>query len=782
MSRVTLWAFGAALLASAPAHAAGGGPYPITADPFRQLEELLPTPTTTRTGSGAPGHEYWQQDVDYDIEVSIDDETQTLNGHERIRYENNSPDELKYLWLQLDANIYSPTSDRALTASAPSFDRVSYRSFRMLLEGLTFDGSVKLGKVTDKRGRDLDYTVVGTMMRIDLPKPLKSGKAFVFDIDWSYAINDSSTVPGRTGFERFDDGTIIYEMAQWFPRLCAYTDYMGWQNKQFLGRGEFTLEFGDYDVEITVPADHVVASTGELANARDVLTAEQRDRLEKAEDAKSPVFIVTPDEAKEAEKGKTKSTKTWRFKAENVRDFAFASSRKFIWDAQRVEVAGEDVWAMSYYPNEGEPLWSKYSTKSIIHTLDVYGRYAFEYPYPVAISVNGPVGGMEYPMICFNGPRPEKDGTYSARTKYGLISVIIHEVGHNFFPMIVNSDERQWTWMDEGLNTFLQYRAEQEWETDYPSRRGEPSKIVDFMRSDYQVPIMTNSESLLQFGNNAYAKTATALNVLRETVMGRELFDHAFREYAQRWKFRRPMPADFFRTMEDASAIDLDWFWRGWFYTTDHVDIAITGVNEAILQTGDPAVDKPRLKEERDSQPTSLSKQRDAALPKLADADKDLEDFYNSYDELDVTSQDTKRWERKKKRLEDDERALLESKKLFYSVDFENRGGLVMPLILDVEFESGKHQELRIRAEVWRRNAKQVSKLLVVDEPIVSITVDPHLETADTDLSNNHWPPKIQKTRFQLYKARKKSNPMQDAGHGDPKKAGVEPEMPEGAE
>ncbi len=770
MLRTKVCILGALLCTVVPTRAdAGGGPYPITADPFRQLEELLPTPTSTRNGSGAPGHAYWQQDVDYDIEVTLDDEQQRIIGHERIRYENNSPDTLTYLWLQLDANIYSPTSDRAMSASAPAFDRVSYRSFRRLLEGLSFDGSIKLGKVTDRRGRDLDHTVTGTMMRIDLPKPLRPGKAFVFDVDWEYAINDSSTLPGRTGFERFDDGTIIYEIAQWFPRLAAYEDVNGWQNKQFLGAGEFTLEFGDYDVEITVPADHIVAATGELANPKDVLTSAQRDRLEDAESAKRPVFIVTPDEAKKNESSKTSSTKTWRFKAENVRDFAFASSRKFIWDAQQVKVAGEPVWAMSYYPNEGEPLWSKYSTKSIIHTLDVYGRYAFEYPYPVAISVNGPVGGMEYPMICFNGPRPEKDGTYTARTKYGLISVIIHEVGHNFFPMIVNSDERQWTWMDEGLNTFLQFRTEQEWEQDYPSRRGEPRKIVDFMRSKDQVPIMTNSESLLQFGNNAYAKTATALNILRETVMGREAFDRAFLEYAQRWKFRRPMPADFFRTMEDASAIDLDWFWRGWFYTTDPVDIAIVGIHEAVLDTGDPDIEKPKLKAERDAEPDSLSKQRDAELPKWADEDKDILDFYNDYDELDVTEYDRKRfrYRQEKADLTADEEALRTSNKKFYTVEFENVGGLVMPIILDVTFEGGRHEEVRIPAEVWRKNARRVTKLLIVDDPIVSITVDPHLETADIDLSNNHWPPKVQKSRFQLYKESKKKNPMQEAGQGD---------------
>ncbi|MEM7154059.1 MAG: M1 family metallopeptidase [Myxococcota bacterium] len=749
-----------------------GGAPSASSDPFRQLEEILPTPTTTRTGSGAPGHEYWQQEVDYRIEVSIDDKDHRLHGRERVRYQNNSPDTLEYLWLQLDANVYSPTAGRASTATAPTFDRVPYRALGYLVAGRTFDGSVELSEVVDRRGRSLDYTVSGTMMRIDLPKPLKPKGSFVFEIEWSYAINDSELVPGRTGFERFDDGNIIYEIAQWFPRLAAYEDVNGWQNKQFLGGGEFTLEFGDYDVSITMPDDYVVAATGELQNARSVLSASQRERLEDAEEADAPVFIVNPAEA-EANQAATpsKGTKSWRFKAEDVRDFAFAASRKFIWDAQQVEVGGKPVWAMSYYPLEGEPLWSKYSTKAIIHTLNVYGRYAFDYPYPVAISVNGPVGGMEYPMICFNGPRPEEDGTYDKRTKYGLISVIIHEVGHNFFPMIVNSDERQWTWMDEGLNTFLQYRAEQEWEAGYPSRRGEPRKIVEYMLSEEQVPIMTNSDSLLQFGNNAYAKPATALNILRETVMGRELFDYAFRRYAQRWKFRRPMPSDFFRTMEDASAIDLDWFWRGWFYTTDHVDIAIRSVREYVPDPGGPVADKNAERELRDATPKSLSEQRDEALPKVADEDKDILDFYNSFDELDLTAADEQADAKQREALTPEERALLDLEAHYFVIELDNVGGLVMPVILDLRFESGARREVRIPAEVWRRNSQRIGKLLIVDEPIVSVTVDPHLETADADLNNNHWPPKPQKSRFQIYKDEKKKNPMQEAGLGKPVEA-----------
>lgn len=546
-------------------------------DKFRQLEEILPTPNEQRTASGAPGARYWQQRADYQIKVTLDDARQRITGSETITYYNNSPDALPYLWLQLDNNIFSPTSDDVLTETAPSLDRVPFRALDSIIARNTFDGSVKITGVRDANARAnnaaLRYTVNRTMMRIDLPQPLAPGAQTRFSVDWNYAINDARRVGGRTGYEFFPkDGNYIYEIAHWFPRMAAYTDVNGWQHKQFLGNGEFTLEFGNYRVEITAPADHVVAATGVLQNENQVLTAAQRQRLQQARTApqsptKTPTLIVTPEEARARETdGATKTrnaslpTKTWVYQAENVRDFAFASSRKFIWDAQGHNVEGNRVLAMSYYPNEGNPLWAQYSTAAIIHTLNVYSRYSFTYPYPIAISVNGPVGGMEYPMICFNGPRPEADGTYSARTKYGLISVVIHEVGHNYFPMIVNSDERQWTWMDEGLNSFLQFLAESEWENNYPSRRGEPQNITEYMTSANQVPIMTNSESLLQFGNNAYGKPATALNVLRETILGRELFDFSFREYARRWKFKRPEPADFFRTMEDASGTDLDWF------------------------------------------------------------------------------------------------------------------------------------------------------------------------------------------------------------------------------
>lgn len=734
------------------------------ADSFRQLDEILPTPTEARLASGAPGPKYWQQRANYEIDVELNDEDQTLTGRETITYQNVSPHTLTYLWLQLDANIFSPTSDSSLTATAPSLDRISTTALQRLQARHAFDGSVQITEVSDSKKQPLKYTIVKTMMRIDLPAPLRSGETFVFSVAWNYKINNSKVVPARTGYEYFeDDGNYLYEIAHWFPRMAAYTDYTGWQHKQFLGRGEFTLELGDYLLRITVPNDHIVASSGVLLNPDQVLTDAQRERLEAAKEAGKPVFVVTPEEAAANESNKPTGKKTWIFKADNVRDVAFASSRKFIWDAQQHSVEGKDVMAMSYYPKEGEPLWSRYSTHAIIHTLNVYSRYTFTYPYPVAISVNGPVGGMEYPMICFNGPRPEDDKTYSKRTKYGLISVIIHEVGHNYFPMIVNSDERQWTWMDEGINTFLQYLSEQEWEENYPSRRGRPKDIVQYMRSTRQVPIMTNSESILQFGNNAYAKPATALNILRESILGRELFDFAFKEFATRWEFKRPTPSDFFRTMEDASGVDLDWFWRGWFYGTEHTDIGISNLRLYTLESPDPDVEKTEKKKERDAEPETLSTKRDKPLPKRVDQFPELKDFYNDFDKLDVTEIDRKNFKEFMEKLDDDEKQLLNENRNFYVVDLENLGGLVMPVIFDIQFDDDTHEELRIPAEIWRHNNRRVSKLIITSKPIAKLTLDPHLETADVDRENNHWPPQIVKSRFKLFKDKKGKNDMQKA-------------------
>ncbi len=738
----------------------------ISDDKFRQLEENLPTPNTYRTASGAPGHQYWQQDVDYKIDITLNDEKQTLSGSEKIDYTNNSPDTLRYLWLQLDQNKLAENAGAKTTRTAPK-KKVTYSALRNAIETDAFNGGYNITQVTGANDKDLPYIINGTMMRIDLPKALKSGDSVELNINWNYQLHEQKVLGGRSGYEYFkEDDNYLYEIASWFPRAAAYYDVMGWQNKQFIGSGEFTLEFGDYDVSITVPADHVVAATGVLQNPKEVLTKTQRTRLAKAKKADNPVLVITPEEALANEKSRSTKTKTWQFKAENVRDFAFASSRKFIWDAQGYKGGKTDTMAMSYYPNEGNPLWEKYSTEAIIHTMEQYNKYTFAYPYPVSISVNGPVGGMEYPMITFNGPRPTLDKktgekTYSHRTKYGLIGVIIHEVGHNYFPMIVNSDERQWTWMDEGLNTFLQFVAEQAWEENYPSRRGDAANITNYMKSDNQVPIMTNSESILQFGNNAYGKPATALNILRETIMGRELFDFAFKEYALRWKFKRPTPADFFRTMEDASGIDLDWFWRGWFYTTDHVDIALGNIHLYRPNSQNPDTEEAWERALDNEKPEFISKIRNSGQWVRTQDKPELLDFYNQHDKFTATNAARNKYNASNKKLEQWQKELLVDEHNFYIVDFENKGGLVMPIILDLTYADNTVERVTLPAEIWRRNSKKVSKLFIRDKEITAISIDPNWETADVDVNNNYWPARPIKSRFELYK-RKKKDMMRD--------------------
>ncbi|MDO7651587.1 MAG: M1 family metallopeptidase, partial [Gammaproteobacteria bacterium] len=564
-------------------------------DKFRQLDEVFPSPNLSRPATGEPGPMYWQQRADYKIQIKLNEDTRSVEGSETITYTNNSPLTLKYIWLQLDQNIFAKESINNLTRpwgggdSSVDFSTLRRQNFMDKFEGGFQELSIKINN------KSADTNLVGTHVRINLDQPLKPGESTSLDIEWAYALVEENAVRARNGYETFEDGNDIFLMAQWYPRVTVFSDYEGWHNKEFIGNGEFTLEFGDFEVDISVPSDHVVSATGVLLNENDVLSPIQKKRMKQARKSEKPMFIITPDEAYDNELEKSTDYKTWSFKAENVRDFAWASSRKFIWDAAGYKQDSKEnplVMAMSFYPKEGEPLWSKYSTEAVMHTMKVYSKYSFDYPYPTAQSVNGPVGGMEYPMITFNGPRTEleDDGTrtYSRSEKEFLIGVVIHEVGHIYYPMIVNSDERQWTWMDEGLNTFVQYLAEQEWDINYRSDRGEPRWMTEFMSSSYQVPIMTNSESLLQFGNNAYGKPATALVVLRETILGRELFDQAFREYSVRWKFKRPTPYDFFRTMEEASGVDLDWFWRGWFYSTDHVDIALNNIHLASLDTLDP--------------------------------------------------------------------------------------------------------------------------------------------------------------------------------------------------
>jgi hypothetical protein len=611
------------------------------------------------------------------------------------------------------------------------------------------------------------------MMRINLDKPLLSGSQFELKIEWWYNINERAKIGGRSGFEYFKkDDNYLYTIAQFFPRMCVYNDVEGWQNKQFLGSGEFTLPFGNYEVNITVPANHIVSATGELINEKEILSQKQLQRLEEAKNSfEKPVFIVNEKEAIKNEKSKLKSMKTWKFKAKNVRDFGWASSKKFIWDAMNVKQETKNVMAMSFYPKEGNPLWEQYSTKAVAHTLKTYSKYTFDYPYPVAISIHSKSIGMEYPMICFNGGRPDKDGTYSERTKYGMISVIIHEVGHNYFPMIVNSDERQWTWMDEGLNTFLQFLSEKEWDYNYPSRRGPAYKIVNYMKGNKSTisPIMTNSESIHQFGNNAYGKPATALNILRETIMGRELFDYAFKTYSKRWMFKHPTPDDFFRTMEDASAVDLDWFWRGWFFTNDHVDISLDKVIPYKINSQNPTVNKGKLRKEFDEiNSNDISNQRNKEMVTYLKTDNKLADFYNSYDRFEVTEKEKKKYKDFLANLSESNKSLLNTDYYFYELSFSNLGGLVMPLILEFEFEDGTKSMKRIPTEIWKKNNDKIQKVFGFKKEVKSIYLDPFLETADTDLNNNSWPMIYHPSTFELFKEKsswekmKKSNPMKE--------------------
>lgn len=738
----------------------------INMNKFRQLAPEWPTPNEYRAASGAPGHNYYQQKASYDIAVTLDDKKQTITGSESITYTNNSPDVLDYLWVQLDQNVRALNSQSYDMRTGELKDKMSFGQLNALHP--TFDGGFKITRVTDAQGNDLSHTINYTMMRINLKKGLKPGQFFTFKIEWWYNINDRMKIGGRSGYEYFEkDDNYLYTIAQFFPRMCVYNDVEGWQNRQFLGRSEFALPFGDYKVEITVPSDHVVASTGTLENPNSVLTAEQRRRWKTAQKTfDKPVLIITQDEAEENEKEKSDKNKTWVFTAKNVRDFAFASSRKFIWDAMAVKQKTNNTMAMSFYPKEGNPLWEQYSTRAVAHTINTYSKYTFEYPYETAISVHAKSIGMEYPMICFNFGRPNEDGTYSARLKRGMIGVIIHEVGHNYFPMIVNSDEREWTWMDEGLNSFVQYLAEQTFEEGWESRRGPAYKITDYMGGpkDAQMPIMTHASSVFQFGNNAYGKPATALNVLRETVMGRELFDYAFKQYAQRWMFKHPSPADFFRTMEDASGMDLDWFWRGWFYSTDHVDISMDQVKWYQASSGDPRIEKPIAKEnaERD---TYISDMRNKELEKVTDVDPAARDFYTTYDPFKVDAQDISDYDAYMESLDDDEKELLKKGYNYYEIKFTNKGGLVMPLIVKFDFVDGTSEVVRIPAEIWAKNNKEISKVFAMPKEARQITLDPYLELADCDVSNNYWPPRAIPTRIELYKQRQRGegpeNPMQ---------------------
>ena len=707
---------------------------------FKQLYEEFSTPNRYRTASGSPGKDYYQQKVDYTMDIILDDKNSKLYGNENINYKNNSPDELSYLWIQLDQNIRAEYNMEDMKTSSGIPKMSSVDSFVEEFTSETFIGGFNIQQVTDENGRPLRFTINKTMMRVDLPNPIKSGQVFNFSIKWWYKINDHVPARDRSGYEYFsEDDNRAYVIAQFFPRLAVYNDVEGWQNYQFWGNGEFALNFGDYDVKITVPDDHIMEATGELQNPKDVLSKLELQRYKKAANSfDKPIVIISEEEVREKEKKKSDGKSTWHFVAKNVRDFAFASSRKFIWDMMAVKVGGKNIIASSLYPKEGNPLWEEYSTRVVAHTLKVYSKYTFDYPYPKAVSVHSKNQGMEYPMICWNYGRPNKDGSYSDRTKYAMISVIIHEVGHNFFPMIVNSDERQWGWMDEGLDTFVQYLTEQEFEENYPSRRGEPSKIIRYMSGDqdFLSPIMSNPENVFQLGPNAYSKPATALNILRETIMGPELFDFSFKTYSKRWKFKHPTPEDFFRTMEDASAVDLDWFWRGWFYSTDVVDIGIKSVDNYVVS------EKP-------------SKEIDSILSKYGMTANDLNPTVFMKKNKNETSKSSEVVSDSTSGFEDLDAALGDDKKLpkyFYEIQFEKPGGLVMPIIVDYSYEDGTKERIKYPVQIWRKNDSVVKRLITSNKKLIGVELDPDAETADINLNNNSWPEKNNISDFEKFK------------------------------
>ncbi len=742
---------------------------------FEQLGTILPDPNTYRTASGAPGHEYWQQRADYDIQCRLDEINFVLEGEEVITYFNNSPDVLDYLWLQLDENQHHPEAESnffdsnriSKPATTSTIERLDPRT---MLQGY----GVQILSVTDAKGNPLPYTINYTMMRVDLPQPLAPKSKLSFRVRWKYKIPERMKIGGRGGYEMMEDGNALFTITQWFPRLCVYSDFQGWNNKQFTGRGEFALPFGNYRVRMTVPADHVVASTGTCVNIKEVLNKTELERWNKSQTATEPIEVITLEEAKTKEKNPIKDRfKTWEFKAENVRDFAWGSSRKFIWDAMGIDNYGKRVMCMSFYPKESYGLYRKYSTKVVAHTIRTYSKYTVPYQYPVAISVEAS-NGMEYPMICFNYGRTEPDGTYSERTKYGMISVIIHEVGHNFFPMIINSDERQWTWMDEGLNTFIQFLTEQEFDNNYPSSRGPAHKIVDYMRlpKDQLEPIMTNSENIVNFGANAYGKPATALNILRETIMGRELFDFAFKQYCKRWAYKHPTPADFFRTMEDASGVDLDWFWRGWFFDIQPVDISLDSVKTYQLFRKDTVpvnIDTTLIRPNYRDKFIHITRLRNkqSGMKFLVDIDTSLRDFYYYYDpEKDSSFNFIENYFENYEPLSNEEFKAYENK-FIYELFFSNKGGLVMPLIIQWNYTDGTSEIDRISAYVWRKNEQKVVKTFIKNKPVSSIQLDPFKETADIDEKNNTWPQIEIKSRIDLFKQKENSierrplNPMQ---------------------
>ena len=711
---------------------------------FSQMYDLLATPNMFRTASGAPGPAYYQQQADYKIDVELDDKNAKLSGSETITYYNNSPDNLEYLWIQLDQNQASKNSQSPLVENEKIEQVLPVNKFtnEYLKPGL--ERGFNIEYVKDAKGIAMSYTVNQTMMRINLATPMKPGTSMSFSIKWWYNINNYQQDGGRSGYELFEkENNRLYVIAQFYPRMAVYNDVEGWQNMQFWGGGEFALPFGNFDVNITVPADHVMDATGELMNRSEVFTAEQVKRYALAQKTfDKPVVIVTQAEAEVAEKGFSDKKKTWKFSAKNVRDFGIATSRKFIYDAMAVQLSGKVVMAESVYPKEANPLWGETSTMTVAHTLKSYSSHTFDYPYPKAVSVSAEDQGMEYPMICWNFGRPDENGKTSEQMKNGMIGVVVHEVGHNFFPMIVNSDERQWTWMDEGLNSFMEYMAEQELGTNFPSRRGPAKNIVPYMSGDQKFlePIMSNSENIIQFGNNAYGKPATGLNILRETIMGRELFDYAFKMYANRWKFKHPTPEDFFRTMEDASAVDLDWFFRGWFYSTDFVDIGINEVKQYyVTETPTIALKDAKVRKGR------FGQEKGPFVYLIASDNAELNPVTKKPFKIEEVSSLS---EYVNQKFTAEERTNLKNPKYFYEVEFNKPGGMPMPIIVQITYEDGTMDNYKYPAQIWRQNNETAKKVYATEKAIKQIQIDPKLETADIDVTNNAWPKVEVKSKF----------------------------------
>ncbi|MGK0366066.1 MAG: hypothetical protein ACI85O_003137 [Saprospiraceae bacterium] len=741
------------------------------ANKFEPMTDVMRAPNSYRTASGEPGPDYWQQQGDYKIKCSLDVENQRLTGEEMVTYTNHSPNTLRYIWLQLDENEHDANAEKQFNNTSRINPIMSKDALRNLEPANELEEKgCRIQSVKDAQMKDLKYRIDGTNMQIYLPMPLKPGESFTFNIKWFYNMINrmDSTSWGRGGYEHFDDtDDYIFTVVQWFPRMCVYSDFEGWQTKQFMGTGEFALNFGNYEVEITLPKDYMVASTGECQNYDKTLTSTQLSRWKQAQTANKPVEIVTLAEAKVLEAGaKSKETQTWIYKADNVRDFAWGASRKFVWDAMPYEnELGQTAMCMSYYGKEAFPIYNRYSTKAVVHTLQTYDKYSLPYPYPTAISVEA-ANGMEYPMICFNPGRAEEDGTYTEAAKNACITVVIHEVGHNYFPMIINSDERQWAWFDEGLNSFVQFLAEQEWDYNYDSGGGPAHLITDYMSrpKDKLEPIMTSSDNIKSYFANAYNKPAAGLNMLRETIMGREAFDYAFKEYCRRWAFKHPTPEDFFRTMEDASGMDLDWFWRGWFYSTDAVDISLDSITwykvdlkknpKKDTNTYDYAVKGPEF------ETISQKRNKEEEIKFDVEADKELQDFYTYYKPWETSdSIVTYVTELYEEQFSKKEKKKLYGDQNYYELNFSNKGGLPMPVIIEWTFKDGTTELERIPVSIWRKNEDKFTKVFVKNKEVSGIVIDPYHETADIDERNNNWPVKELPSRFQVYKANKSVKP-----------------------